>query len=164
MKHNYFLLFLFLSILLLNSESIFAQVENNDDVYNVGQPLRNKQTFQKDSVVQDSSAYYKRYTNYYYSHPNYYYPRFSFNWFYPNWYGCYPRPWWGGGWWHHNEYAEGAYFGHGRGGNLFGHRKEVATNHERIGTPHSKPTSTRGGFGSTGRIGGGFSGGHSVGS
>ncbi|HEY4799386.1 MAG TPA: hypothetical protein VII99_09955 [Bacteroidia bacterium] len=164
MKKNYFSVILFLSILLLNAGSVFSQVENEDDVYNVGQPLRKSQISHNDSVIRDTARTYNRYNNnYYYSYP-YYYPRFSFGWYFPNWYGWYPHPWWGGGWWHHHEYAEGAYFGHGRGGHLFGHRNEVATNHERRGTPHSKPTSTRGGFGSTGRIGGGFSGGHSAGS
>lgn len=160
MKKNYFYtflsLFLFLSLTgCINSRYAY---ENDDDIYNAGKPLTNSEAHSNDSTSRDTSAYYNHYHNYYsYGHPRFY--------FHPSFYygGYYPHYWWWGGWWHHSGLYEGAYFGHRGNKDYYGHRKEVATNHPRMGTPHSKPFSARGGFGSTGRghSSGGFSGGHS---
>jgi hypothetical protein len=141
MKINYRYTFIPLFFTFLVSGNIRAQQDYDDDVYNAGKPLKHKKA--QDSIPQDTTCLSEdpyRYGNrFYFSNGIYYRPYHYHFWF------C-------NGFFHPGFYSGNNYcYGHKRPVNTWsGPRKEVSTNHARMGVPHSKPTSTRGGFGSTG--------------
>ncbi|MBI3501235.1 MAG: hypothetical protein HY063_05515 [Bacteroidetes bacterium] len=148
MKKIYTSFVLLFPLLLLSgctSTNSIGYYEYDDDLYNTGRTyhLRNE----NDSLAQDSA--------YPYSPPYRAQYHIFYHWNYSPYYsccspfGCYHGWWWHC--WHSPYYYDGPYYGHHWNNMYYGHRREFALHRKRMDTPHSKPFSARGGFGSTGR-------------